>query len=144
MPGKVNPTQCEALIMVCLKVFGNDASLAIAGSSGNFELNTCQPLIAHMVLQSIRLIAEACTSFDRHCARGIEPNKTEIAAKLQNSLMLVTALVPHLGYDVAARLALYAQSNGATLREAAIELGLLNGDEYDRLVHPAAMLGTTT
>lgn len=143
MPGKVNPTQCEALIMVCLQVFGNDASLAIAGSSGNFELNTCQPLIAHLVLQSIRLIAEACTSFERHCARGIEPNRIEIAAKLQRSLMLVTALVPHVGYDAAARLALYAQSNGDSLRDAAVELGLLSGEEYDDLVRPDEMLGVT-
>ena len=99
MPGKVNPTQCEAMTMVCAQVMGNDVAISIGGASGNFELNVLKPLIVHTVLQSIRLLGDACASFDEHCARGIEPNRAEIERKLHGSLMLVTALAPHIGYD---------------------------------------------
>ena len=141
MPGKVNPTQCEAMTMVCAQVLGNDVAIAIAGASGNFELNVYKPLIAHVVLQSIRLLGDACASFDAHCARGLEPNRAEIAAKLERSLMLVTALAPHVGYDNAAKIAKRAHHDGTTLREAAIALGLVTGDDFDRLVKPEDMVG---
>lgn len=140
MPGKVNPTQCEALAMVCTQVFGNDAALAVAGASGHFELNTYKPLIAHLTLQSIRLLGDACTSFNTYCATGIEPNRGEIAAKLQRSLMLVTALAPRIGYDNAAAIAKLAHRDGTTLREAALALGLVTGEEFDQLVRPEDMV----
>src|SRR5690606_27719850 len=105
MPGKVNPTQCEAMTMVCTQVLGNDVAIGIGGASGHFQLNVYKPLIAHAALQSIRLLADACESFDEHLARGIEPNRAEIARKVENSLMLVTALAPHIGYDNAAKVA---------------------------------------
>jgi fumarate hydratase, class II len=138
MPGKVNPTQCEALTMVCAQVLGNDVALAIAGASGNFELNVYKPLIAHVALQSIRLLADACTSFDEHCARGLEPNRDEINRKLHGSLMLVTALAPHVGYDTAAKIAKQAHHDGSTLKAAAIALGV-RADDFDRWVVPEAM-----
>ncbi len=141
MPGKVNPTQCEALTMVCAQVLGNDVAIGIAGASGNFELNVYKPLIAHVALQSIRLLGDACASFDEHCARGIEPDRAEIARKLERSLMLVTALAPHVGYDKAAAIAKRAHHEGSTLREAAIALGAVTGDEFDRWVVPADMIG---
>ena len=141
MPGKVNPTQCEAMTMVCTQVLGNDVAIAIAGASGNFELNVYKPLIAHLVLQSIRLLADACVSFDEHCASGIEPDRAEIAKKLHGSLMLVTALAPHVGYDNAAKIAKRAHHDGTTLREAAIALGLVTGEDFDRLVKPEDMVG---
>jgi fumarate hydratase class II len=144
MPGKVNPTQCEALIMVCTQVLGNDVAISIAGAGGNFELNVYKPLIAHASLQSIRLLADACESFDEHLARGIEPNRVEIARKVENSLMLVTALAPHIGYDNAAKVAKKAHAEGTTLREAAIALGLVSAEEFDRWVDPATMLGPKT
>ena len=141
MPGKVNPTQCEAMTMVCAQVMGTDVAIAIGGASGNFELNVFKPLIAHGVLQSIRLLGDACRSFDEHCARGIEPIRAEIALKLERSLMLVTALAPHVGYDAAAKVAKRAHADGTTLREAAVALGLVTPEEFDAWVRPADMLG---
>jgi fumarate hydratase class II len=143
MPGKVNPTQAEAMTMVCTQVLGNDVAISIAGASGNFELNVYKPLIAHATLQSVRLIADVCESFDEHLARGIEPNRAEIARKVENSLMLVTALAPHIGYDNAAKVAKKAHTDGTTLREAAIALGLVSAADFDRWVDPATMLGPT-
>ena len=141
MPGKVNPTQCEAMTMVCVQVIANDVAVSVAGASGNFELNVYKPLIAHAALQSIRLIGDACASFDAHCARGIEPDRAEIDRKLRGSLMLVTALAPHIGYDRAAEVAKRAHATGATLRDAAIALGHVTGDEFDRWVRPEDMVG---
>ena len=141
MPGKVNPTQCEAMTMVCVQVIANDVAVSIGGASGNFELNVYKPLIAHAALQSIRLIGDACASFDAHCARGIEPDRAEIDRKLRGSLMLVTALAPHIGYDRAAEVAKHAHATGATLRDAAIALGHVTGDEFDRWVRPEDMVG---
>src|SRR5215468_10941528 len=141
MPGKVNPTQCEALTMVCVRVVGNDVAIAIGAASGNFELNVYKPLIAHNVLQSIRLLGDACASFDVHCARGLEPDRAEIDRKLHGSLMLVTALAPHIGYDKAAQVAKHAHATGALLRDAAIALGYVTGDDFDRWVRPEAMVG---
>ena len=139
MPGKVNPTQCEAMTMVCTQVLGNDTALAVAGASGNFELNVYKPLIAHAVLQSVRLLGDACASFDEHCARGIAPNRAEIANKLHGSLMLVTALAPHVGYDNAAKIAKRAHHDGTTLKEAAAALNLVTPEDFDRWVIPEAM-----
>ncbi|MBV8757866.1 MAG: class II fumarate hydratase [Deltaproteobacteria bacterium] len=138
MPGKVNPTQCEAMTMVCAQVLGNDVTVGIAGASGNFELNVYKPVIAHATLQSIRLLADATTSFDDHCARGIEPNRDEISKKLHGSLMLVTALSPHVGYDTSAKIAKKAHAEGLTLREAAIALGV-SAEDFDRWVKPEEM-----
>jgi fumarate hydratase class II len=140
MPGKVNPTQCEAMTMVCAQVMGNDVAISIGGASGNFELNVYKPLIAHGALQSIRLLGDACASFDEHCARGIEPNRAEIERKLRGSLMLVTALAPHIGYDKAAKVARHAHATGTTLREAAVALGYVTGDDFDRWVRPEDMV----
>ncbi|HWU87698.1 MAG TPA: class II fumarate hydratase [Kofleriaceae bacterium] len=140
MPGKVNPTQCEAMMMVCVQVMSNDVAISIGGAAGNFELNVMKPLIAHAALQSIRLLGDACASFDEHLARGLEPNRSEIERKLQSSLMLVTALTPHLGYDRAAAVAKHAHATGATLREAAIELGLITGEQFDQWVRPEDMV----
>jgi fumarate hydratase class II len=139
MPGKVNPTQCEAMTMVCTQVLGNDVAIGVAGASGNFELNVYKPLIAHAALQSIRLLADACASFDEHCAAGIEPRRDHIAELLHNSLMLVTALAPHVGYDTAAKIAKRAHADGTTLRAAAIALGV-SGDDFDRWVVPENMV----
>ncbi|MCF6326222.1 MAG: class II fumarate hydratase [Devosiaceae bacterium] len=141
MPGKVNPTQSEALTMVCVQVFGNDAAIGFAGSQGNFELNVFKPVMAYNLLQSIKLLGDGCLSFNDNCASGIEPIKENIAAHLQNSLMLVTALNNSIGYDNAAKLAKYAHKNGTTLREAAIKLDLLSGEEFDREVRPEEMVG---
>jgi fumarate hydratase class II len=141
MPGKVNPTQCEAMTMVCTQVMGNDVAVGIAGASGNFELNVFKPLIIHAVLQSIELLGDACESFDEHCARGIEPNRAELARKVANSLMLVTALAPHIGYDKAAKVAKHAHANGTTLREAAVALGFVTAAEFDEWVKPEQMTG---
>ena len=143
MPGKVNPTQCEALTMVCAQVMGNDVSIGIGGASGNFELNVFKPLIAHATLQSIELLTDAIHSFDVHLAKGIEPNRAEIARKVENSLMLVTALAPHIGYDNAAKVAKKAHADGTTLREAAIALALVSAEDFDRLVRPDSMIGPT-
>jgi fumarate hydratase class II len=140
MPGKVNPTQCEAMTMACAQVMGNDVAIAIGGASGNFELNVYKPLIAHNVLQSIRLVGDACASFDEHCARGLEPDRAEIDRKLRRSLMLVTALTPHIGYDKAAQLAKHAHAHGQLLRDAAIELGFVTGEQFDAWVRPEDMV----
>lgn len=142
MPGKVNPTQSEAMTMVCCQVFGNDATIGFAGSQGNFELNVFKPVLAYNLLQSIRLLADACESFEEHCAAGIEPNREVIARHVNNSLMLVTALNPKIGYDNAAKVAKHAHKTGQTLREAAIELKLITGEDFDKLVRPEDMVGT--
>jgi len=139
MPGKVNPTQCEMLTMVAAQVIGNDAAVAIGGASGNFELNVYKPLIAHNVLQSIRLLADGCASFDAHCARGIAPNRERIAELMQRSLMLVTALTPHIGYDKAAEIAKKAHREGMTLKAAALALGYVTEAQFDAWIDPVAM-----
>ncbi|SCK14560.1 class II fumarate hydratase [Vogesella sp. LIG4] len=139
MPGKVNPTQCEALSMVCVQVFGNDAATAFAGSQGNFQLNVYKPVMVHNVLESIDLLSDACISFDLHCAQGIEPNLPVIAHHLANNLMLVTALNRHIGYDKAATIAKTAHRQGRTLREVAIELGYTTAQEFDAWVDPLQM-----
>jgi fumarate hydratase class II len=141
MPGKVNPTQSEALTMVCVQVFGNDVAVTAGGAAGNFELNVFKPVIVHNVLQSIRLLADASESFERHCARGIEPDRERIRAHLDRSLMLVTALAPVIGYDRAAEIAKKAHREGTTLREAALALGHVTGEEFDRHVRPEGMVG---
>jgi fumarate hydratase class II len=138
-PGKVNPTQCEAMTMVCCQVFGNDATVGFAGSQGNFELNVFKPVIAYAFLQSARLLGDACASFDERCARGIEPVKKNIEANLRNSLMLVTALNPHIGYDKAAKVAKNAFEKDITLRESVEELGFMTGAEFDEAIDPKAM-----
>jgi fumarate hydratase class II len=140
MPGKVNPTQSEAMTMVCAQVMGNDVAVGIGGASGNFELNVFKPLIIHNVLNSVRLLADACRSFNEHCAAGIRPNLPKIDEHLRQSLMLVTALNPHIGYDNAAKVAKKAHQENTTLREAAVRLGLLSGEEFDRIVRPEQML----
>lgn len=139
MPGKVNPTQAEALTMVCAQVMGNDVAINIGGMSGNFELNVFKPLLIFNLLNSIRLLSDACLSFDNNCAAGIEANKEIIEGYLQNSLMLVTALNPHIGYDNAAKVAKKAHQENITLRQAAIDLGLLTGEQFDKLVRPEKM-----
>ena len=141
MPGKVNPTQCEALTMACCQVMGNDVAVNIAGASGNFELNVYKPVIIHNVLQSLRLLADGARSFDAHCARGIEPDRGRIGELLQRSLMLVTALNPHIGYDKAAQIAKQAHAEGLTLREAAVASGHLTGEQFDAWVRPERMIG---
>ena len=140
MPGKVNPTQCEALTMVCAQVMANDVAVGIGGASGNFELNVYKPLICHNLLRSVRLLADACRSFREHCAEGIEPRLDRIRAHVESSLMLVTALAPHIGYDRAAEIAKRAHHEGTTLREAAVALGHVTAEEFDRLVRPEAMV----
>jgi len=139
MPGKVNPTQAEALTMVCTRVFGNQATIAIAGSQGQFELNVFKPVMAYTLLQSIRLIADAARSFTDNCVVGIEANEVRIWELMQRSLMLVTALSPTIGYDKAAQVAKAAHANGTTLREEAVRLGFVTGAEFDRLVRPEKM-----
>ncbi len=139
MPGKVNPTQCEALTMLCCQVMANDVAISFGGASGNFELNVYKPLIAHNLLQSIRLLGDGMRSFEAHCVRGIAARRARIAEHLDRSLMLVTALVPHLGYDRAAEIARKAQLEGGTLRAAALALGHLTAEEFDRLMQPALL-----
>jgi fumarate hydratase class II len=141
MPGKVNPTQCEALTMLCCQVFGNDVAITIGGASGNFELNVFKPMIAHNFLQSVRLLADGMRSFDEHCARGIEANRDRIGELMERSLMLVTALAPHIGYDKAAQIAKKAHREGTTLKQAALALGYVAEDEFDRWVRPERMIG---
>jgi fumarate hydratase class II len=141
MPGKVNPTQCEAMTMVCTQVFGNDTTVTFAGASGNFELNVYKPVIIFNVLQSIRLISDACESFTDHCVDGIKANEINIKKNLENSLMLVTALNPHIGYDNAAKVAKKAHKENKTLKEAAIELNLLTAEKFDEVVRPEKMIG---
>jgi fumarate hydratase class II len=140
MPGKVNPTQCEALTMLCAQVMGNDVAITIGGASGNFELNVFKPLIAYNFLHSVRLLRDGMSSFEQHCVRGIQPRRERLAEMLENSLMLVTALVPHLGYDQAARIAKQAHRDGTSLRQAALTLGLLTAEEFDRWVDPEAQV----
>ena len=139
MPGKVNPTQCEAMTMVCCRVFGNDTTIVTAASQGHFELNVYKPVIAYAALQSIRLLADAAVSFTDHCVIGIRANEPRIRELMNNSLMLVTALAPRIGYDKAAKIAKTALANGTTLRQEAIKLGFVSGEEFDRLVQPARM-----
>jgi fumarate hydratase class II len=141
MPGKVNPTQAEAMTMVAAQVMGNDVAINMGGALGNFELNVMKPLIIHNFLSSVRLLADACVSFNDHCAAGIEPNRARIDELLKQSLMLVTALNPHIGYDKAAKIAKHAHGKGLTLREAAIELGLVKPEDFDRWVRPEEMVG---
>ncbi len=140
MPGKVNPTQCEAVTMVCCQVMGNDVALSIGGASGNFELNVFKPMIAHNFLQSVRMLTDAMMSLDLYCARGMEPDRTRIAELLGNSLMLVTALNPHIGYDRSAEIAKHAHANGSSLREAALALGFVSAEEFDEWVRPEKMV----
>jgi fumarate hydratase class II len=139
MPGKVNPTQAEALTMVVCQVYGNDAAIAFAASQGNFELNVYKPVIVHNLLESVRLLSDACDSFRTHCAVGIAPNRARIAQLVEDSLMLVTALAPHIGYDKAAEIAKMAHRDGSTLRAAALALGYVTVDQFDGWVDPAAM-----
>jgi fumarate hydratase class II len=141
MPGKVNPTQSEAVTMLCCQVFGNDVALNIGGASGNFELNVFRPLIAHNFLQSARLLADGMASFNDHCAVGIEPNRERIAELVQRSLMLVTALNPHIGYDKSAQIAKKAHREGISLREAAIATGFVSAHQFDEWVRPERMVG---
>jgi fumarate hydratase class II len=140
MPGKVNPTQCEALSMACCQVFGNDVAINFGGASGNFELNVYKPLIVHNFLQSLRLLADGMRSFEEHCVRGVEPNSARIAELLDRSLMLVTALTPHIGYDQAAQIAKHAHRKGSTLKEAALALGYVSAEDFDRWVQPRDMV----
>jgi fumarate hydratase class II len=139
MPGKINPTQCEALSMVCVQVFGNDAATAFAGSQGNFQLNVYKPVMVHNVLESIALLADSCHAFNIHCAAGIEPNLPVINRNLENNLMLVTALNRHIGYDNAAKIAKTALHEGKTLRETAITLGLVSAEDFDAWMNPIDM-----
>jgi fumarate hydratase, class II len=139
MPGKVNPTQCEALTQVVVQVFGNDHAVAFAGSQGNFQLNVYKPVMLHNVLESIELLAEACRSFDERCAQGIEPDLARIREHLENSLMLVTALNPHIGYEKSAKIAMAAHGEGISLREAAIRSGFVTAEEFDEWVRPEDM-----
>jgi len=140
MPGKVNPTQSEAMTMVCVQVMGNDAAIGFAGSQGNFELNVFKPVIIHNLLQSVTLLSDACGLFARYCVDGIQPNRAQIEHYVASSLMLVTALSPHIGYDNAAKVAKLAHDKGTTLREACEELGFLKGGEFDRLVRAEKMV----
>ena len=140
MPGKVNPTQSEAMTMLCAQVFGNDVAINIGGASGNFELNVFKPLIIHNFLQSVRLLADGASGFCDHCAAGIEPRHERIAELLQNSLMLVTALNPHIGYDKAAQIAKKAHKEGTTLKEAALALGYVSAEQFVAWVRPEKMV----
>jgi fumarate hydratase class II len=141
MPGKVNPTQAEALTMICCQVFGNDVAVNFGGASGQFELNVFRPMIAHNVLQSVRLLADGARSFAEHCVLGITANEVRIRANVDRSLMLVTALTPHIGYERAAQIAKHAHAQGLTLREAALALGSVTGEQFDAWVRPEQMLG---
>jgi fumarate hydratase class II len=141
MPGKVNPTQCEALTMLCAQVMGNDVAINIGGASGNFELNVYKPLMIHNFLQSTRLLADGCRSFREFCVEGLIANKEQIQKHLTESLMLVTALNPHIGYDNAAKIAKKAHKEGKTLKQAALELDLLKSEDFDKWVRPEDMIG---
>ena len=140
MPGKVNPTQCEAMTMVCTQVMGNDLTISVAGSGGNFELNVYRPVIAYNIVQSIRLLNDACDSFRKNCVDGIAAHKENIKLNLYNSLMLVTALNPHIGYDKAAKVAKKAHEDNTSLKDAIIELGYMSGEDFDKLVDPKKMI----
>ncbi len=141
MPGKVNPTQPEALLMICYQVIGNDATIALAASSGNFELNVARPVLAHALLQSLRLLSDGIESIDRHCVQGLRANQARLQEGMQRSLMLVTALTPHIGYDRAAQVVKLAHASDLSLRDAALQLGFVSADEFDRWVRPEQMLG---
>src|SRR5205809_2881197 len=141
MPGKVNPTQAEALTMLCAQVMGNDVAVGIGGASGNFELNVFKPLLIHNFMMSARLLADGCRSFREHCVEGIQPDRERIRQHLENSLMLVTALNPHIGYDNAAKIAKTAHKTGKTLKETAVELGLVTPQQFDAWVKPEKMVG---
>jgi fumarate hydratase class II len=141
MPGKVNPTQCEALCMACAQVLGNDVAINVGGAAGSFQLNVSKPLIAHAFLQSARLLTDGAESFREHCVVGIEPNAERMRALLEQSLMLVTALTPHIGYDAAAKVAQHAHRHGVGLREAALALGAVSAEDFDLWVKPEQMLG---
>ncbi len=141
MPGKVNPTQSEALTMVVAQVMGNDTTIGFAASQGNFELNVFKPVIIFNFLQSVTLLSDAIISFNDNCAIGIEPNREEIARKVQNSLMLVTALNPYIGYENAAKIAKTAHAEGTTLKVAALKTGLLTEEQFDEYVDPSKMIG---
>jgi fumarate hydratase class II len=140
MPGKINPTQCEALTMLCCQVFGNDVAITVGGASGNFELNVFKPLIAHNFSQSVRLLADGMTSFEEYCVRGITANRGRIAELMERSLMLVTVLTPHIGYDRAAEIAKRAHLDGSTLKQAALALGYVTEQDFERWVRPADMI----
>ena len=140
MPGKVNPTQCEAMTMVCTQVMGNDVTITIAGASGNFELNVYRPVIAYNILDSITLLSDSLVSFTKNAINGIKPNIERINSNLYNSLMLVTALNPHIGYDKAAEVAKNSYKKDISLKESVIELGYLTGNEFDKLVQPKNMI----
>ena len=142
MPGKVNPTQCEAMTMVAAQVLGNDTTISFAGSQGHFQLNVFKPVMAANFLQSAQLLADVCISFDEHCATGIEPNYQRIKQQLDQSLMLVTALNTHIGYENAAKIAKTAHKNGTTLKEEAINLGLVTAEQFDEWVRPEDMVGS--
>lgn len=141
MPGKVNPTQCEALTMACVQVLGNDVAIGIAGASGNFQLNVYRPVLIHNFLQSVRLLADGIDSFERHCVKGIEPRRERIAELVERSLMLVTALNPHIGYDRAAAIAKKAHAEGTSLKAAALALGYVSAEQFDQWVLPGNMVG---
>jgi fumarate hydratase class II len=141
MPGKVNPTQSEAMTMVCCQVMGNHTAITIGGSQGNFELNVYKPMMVHNILHSVRLLSDTCRSFTDRCVEGLEANEDRIASHLENSLMLVTALNPHIGYDNAAKIAKNAHKKGLTLRQSALELGLLTDEQFDEWVRPESMTG---
>jgi len=140
MPGKVNPTQCEAMTMVCVQVIGNDTAISLAGTQGNFELNVFKPVIIHNLLHSLRLLSDACSSFTEYLVVGIQPNRQQIEHFLNNSLMLVTALNPHIGYDNSAKVAKKAYNEGKTLKQACVELGFLTPEEFDQWVKPEEMI----
>ncbi len=141
MPGKVNPTQCEAMTMLCAQVFGNDVAINFGGAAGNFELNVYRPMMIHNLMQSLRLLSDGARSFRLNCAEGIRANQERISELLEQSLMLVTALNPHIGYDNAAKIAKEAHQQGSTLRAAALSLGLVSGEDFDRWVDPSKMIG---
>jgi fumarate hydratase class II len=141
MPGKVNPTQAEAMTMLCVQVMANDVAVNIGAASGHLELNVYKPVIIHAFLQSARLLADGCRSFEEHCVRGIEPYESRIRELLGNSLMLVTALSPRIGYDKAAEIAKKAHHEGSTLRVAALALGYVSAEDFDRWVRPETMIG---
>jgi fumarate hydratase class II len=143
MPGKVNPTQCEAITMVCAQVMGNHVAVTVGGMQGHFELNVFKPLIARNVLHSIRLIGDSCQSFVKNCLNGIQPNVKRITELMNNSLMLVTALNPHIGYDKAASIAKNAHKKGLTLKQSALELGYLTEKQFDEWVKASDMVGPT-
>jgi fumarate hydratase class II len=140
MPGKVNPTQCEAMTMVCTQIMGNNTTMTVAGSQGHFELNVFNPVMAYNFLQSVRLMSDAARSFTDHCVAGIEAREDNIKAALERSLMLVTALAPKIGYDNAAKIAKTAHKNGTTLREEAVGGGYVTNEEFDAIVRPEKMI----